>query len=657
MDKEKAKEKIAFLSSELKKHNHSYYDLDNPTISDYEYDMLLKELIELENLYPEFRLPDSPTSEVGGTAKSTFEKVNHTVKMLSLGDVFSYDEIKDFVFKIQSRYENVSFSVEPKIDGLSISLEYENGRLLRGSTRGNGDIGEDISENLRAIADIPSYIDFKSSFLEVRCEAYMPKKSFETLQNNTNNLFKNSRNAAAGSLRQKDPSITKERDLSVFAFNIQQIQSDEYNFSNHSEQLAFLSKLGFKVVESSICSTYDEIISIIENIGKERNNLSYDIDGIVIKVNDLSQRADLGNTAKVPRWAIAYKFPPEEKETIINDIELNVGRTGIITPTAVFDPVFISGSVVSRATLNNQSYINEKSINIGDKVLIRKAGEIIPEIVSNINHIEENGIYKIPDKCPICNSDVIFSDDLKSAYCMNQFCPSQIENSIIHFVSKNAMNIVGMGEAVVRKLISNEFIKVSSDIYYLKEDQLLQIDKLKEKSVANLLNSIDKSKSSNLDNLIFALGIKNVGLQTAKLIAEKYRNIDNFLATKVEELSTIDGIGDIVASDIVRTISDSYFIENIEKLKYAGVNTEYISKEVNGKYSGLEFVITGKFEYGSRKLITEKIISMGGKVSNSVTKKTNYLLAGEKSGSKLKKAQELGIEVIGENRLLEFLEE
>lgn len=657
MDKEKAKEKIAFLSSELKKHNHSYYDLDNPTISDYEYDMLLKELIELENLYPEFRLSDSPTSEVGGTAKSTFEKVNHTVKMLSLGDVFSYDEIKDFVFKIQSRYEDVSFSVEPKIDGLSISLEYENGKLLRGSTRGNGDIGEDISENLRAIADIPSYIDFKNSFLEVRCEAYMPKKSFETLQNNTNNLFKNSRNAAAGSLRQKDPSITKERDLSVFAFNIQQIQSDEYNFSNHSEQLAFLSKLGFKVVESSICSTYDEIISVIENIGKERNNLSYDIDGIVIKVNDLSQRADLGNTAKVPRWAIAYKFPPEEKETIINDIELNVGRTGIITPTAVFDPVFISGSVVSRATLNNQSYINEKSINIGDKVLIRKAGEIIPEIVSNINHIEENGIYKIPDKCPICNSDVIFSDDLKSAYCMNQFCPSQIENSIIHFVSKNAMNIVGMGEAVVRKLISNEFIKVSSDIYYLKEDQLLQIDKLKEKSVANLLNSIDKSKSSNLDNLIFALGIKNVGLQTAKLIAEKYRNIDNFLATKVEELSTIDGIGDIVASDIVRTISDSYFIENIEKLKYAGVNTEYISKEVNGKYSGLEFVITGKFEYGSRKLITEKIISMGGKVSNSVTKKTNYLLAGEKSGSKLKKAQELGIEVIGENRLLEFLEE
>lgn len=657
MDTKTASKKIDDLTSELLEYNHLYYDLDSPKISDYEYDMKLRELEKLEEEFPQFRREDSPTINVGGIASSSFESVEHTVPMLSLGDVFSYDELDEFCEKILKEYPDTVFSVEPKIDGLSVSLEYANGNFIRGSTRGNGHTGEDITENLKKIKSIPMYVANSPDNFELRGEVYMPKDSFELLQQETSGAFKNTRNAAAGSLRQKNPEITLKRKLGIFIFNVQKTSDTELDL--HSLQLAYLKKLGFNVIPSYLCRNIDEIVSTIEKIADDRKNIyDFDIDGVVIKVDSLKQRESLGTTAKVPKWAIAYKYPPEEKETVIRDIKLTVGRTGIITPTAIFDTVQVSGTSVSRATLNNQSYINEKNVNIGDTVLVRKAGEIIPEIVRTIKHIEENGVFKIPDRCPICNSKVSFEENGKAAYCTNTFCPSQIEQSIIHFVSKNAMDITGLGNQIVKKLLDNGLIKSSADIYDLSKEQIIELENFKEKSADNLISAIEKSKSRNLNNLIFALGIRNVGLQTAGLLAKKFKTLDNFILADEESIVSIDGIGDVIAKNICNTKKDNHFLDNIEKLKNAGVNTVFIesSASEDGKLSGKTVVITGTFSIGSREKIAEMITAAGGKVSSSVSKKTDYLFAGEKAGSKLSKAETLGIKIINEENIKDFLE-
>lgn len=657
MDTKTASKKIDDLTSELLNYNHLYYDLDSPKISDYEYDMKLRELEKLEGEFPQFRREDSPTINVGGVASSSFESVEHTVPMLSLGDVFSYGELDEFCEKILKEYPDTVFSVEPKIDGLSVSLEYVNGKFIRGSTRGNGHTGEDITENLKKIKSIPMYVTNSPDNFELRGEVYMPKDSFELLQKETSGAFKNTRNAAAGSLRQKNPEITLKRKLGIFIFNVQ-ITSDT-KLDLHSSQLDYLKKLGFNVIPSYLCKNIDEIVSIIEKIADDKKNIyDFDIDGVVIKVDSLKQRESLGTTAKIPKWAIAYKYPPEEKETVIRDIKLTVGRTGIITPTAIFDTVQVSGTSVSRATLNNQSYINEKNVNIGDTVLVRKAGEIIPEIVRTIKHIEENGVFKIPDRCPICNSKVSFEENGKAAYCTNTFCPSQIEQSIIHFVSKNAMDITGLGNQIVKKLLGNGLIKSSADIYDLSKEQILELENFKEKSADNLIRAIEKSKSKNLNNLIFALGIRNVGFQTAGLLAKKFKTLDNFILADEESIVSIDGIGDVIAKNICNTKKDNHFLDNIEKLKNAGVNTVFIESSASGdgKLNGKTVVITGTFSIGSREKISEMITAAGGKVSSSVSKKTDYLFAGEKAGSKLSKAESLGIKIINEENVKDFLE-
>lgn len=657
MDTKTASKKIDDLTSELLNYNHLYYDLDSPKISDYEYDMKLRELEKLEGEFPQFRREDSPTINVGGVASSSFESVEHTVPMLSLGDVFSYGELDEFCEKILKEYPDTVFSVEPKIDGLSVSLEYVNGKFIRGSTRGNGHTGEDITENLKKIKSIPMYVTNSPDNFELRGEVYMPKDSFELLQKETSGAFKNTRNAAAGSLRQKNPEITLKRKLGIFIFNVQ-ITSDT-KLDLHSSQLDYLKKLGFNVIPSYLCKNIDEIVSIIEKIADDKKNIyDFDIDGVVIKVDSLKQRESLGTTAKIPKWAIAYKYPPEEKETVIRDIKLTVGRTGIITPTAIFNTVQVSGTSVSRATLNNQSYINEKNVNIGDTVLVRKAGEIIPEIVRTIKHIEENGVFKIPDRCPICNSKVSFEENGKAAYCTNTFCPSQIEQSIIHFVSKNAMDITGLGNQIVKKLLGNGLIKSSADIYDLSKEQILELENFKEKSADNLIRAIEKSKSKNLNNLIFALGIRNVGFQTAGLLAKKFKTLDNFILADEESIVSIDGIGDVIAKNICNTKKDNHFLDNIEKLKNAGVNTVFIESSASGdgKLNGKTVVITGTFSIGSREKISEMITAAGGKVSSSVSKKTDYLFAGEKAGSKLSKAESLGIKIINEENIKDFLE-
>lgn len=659
MEKEKVLERINFLSDELRKHGHLYYDLDSPVISDYEYDRMMRELEELEREYPEFIKEDSPSQVVGGTAGSSFEDVFHEVQMLSLGDVFSYEELESFVQKIKEKYPDAVFSVEPKIDGLSVSLEYSHGLFQRGSTRGNGITGEDITENLKTINGLPLSFENAPDFMELRGEVYMPKSSFERLQQTSGNMFKNTRNAAAGSLRQKNASVTRQRNLKIFIFNVQQYSDKNISFENHSQQLDYLKENGFPSVNHYLCENMEKIKAAVQKINSERYDFDYDIDGAVVKLDMLSLREELGNTSKVPRWAIAYKYPPETQETVVKSIELCVGRTGIITPTAVFEPVFISGTTVSRATLNNQSYINEKKLNIGDTVIVRKAGEIIPEIVCVTKHNEGNGVFQIPLKCPVCSSEVVMDKDQKSAYCTNIYCPAQLEQSIIHFVSKNAMNITGLGPSVVKKLISNGYIEKAADIYTLTSDQLSELDNFGEKSVSNLLDAIEASKSASLENVIAALGIRGVGIQTARILAEKYKNMDNFLAVKKEELSAVNGIGDIMADDIYACIQNEKFIENINQMKSCGVKMEYKSASDGGgnlKFDGLNFVITGKFEMGSRDEITDIVKSFGGNVSGSVSKKTDYLLAGEKAGSKLKKAQELGVKIISEENLNEFLE-
>ena len=657
MTKDEAMQRIEELTEIIEKHNHSYYVMDNPTVSDYEYDMLMQELKGLEAEYPEFVLPSSPTQRVGGEALSKFEKVTHKVQMGSLQDVFSFEQLEEFVTRCRNTVENPSFIVEPKIDGLSVSLEYENGILKRGSTRGDGFVGEDVTANLKTVGSIPLKIKNAPEFLEVRGEVYMPKEKFlklvEQQELKDEQPFKNPRNAAAGSLRQKNSKITAKRGLDIFVFNIQQIEGRE--ITSHKQSLDYIKSLGLKVIPSYVeCTTYSEIEQEIQRIDQIRNKLSYDIDGIVIKVDSFKQRETLGSSSKVPKWAIAYKFPPEEKETTLRNIEVNVGRTGAITPVAVFDPVMLAGTSVSRAVLHNQDFITQKDIRIGDKIIIRKAGEIIPEVVKSVSHVENSEPFILPAKCPVCGTESVRYEDEAVLRCPNPDCPAQLLKSIIHFASKGAMDIDGMGDAIVKALVENNLVKSVADIYTLKAEQIASLERLGEKSAENLINAIEKSKSRPLDKVIFALGIRNIGQASAKLLCEKFPSIEKIMSATAEEIEEIDGFGKVMSENVAKAFSEQHRKDLISRLLELGVKMEYQATQTNdSRFEGMTFVLTGTLETLKRDEAKKIIESFGGKVSGSVSKKTTFVVAGEEAGSKLEKAQSLGVNVLSETEFLE----
>ena len=653
------KKKIEDLTETLKYHSRLYYVEDRNEISDYEYDMMLKELSELEAKYPQFAKEDSPTKRVGGEPVSGFEKVSHNVQMGSLTDVFSFEEVGEFVNTVRKTVENPEFVVEPKIDGLSVSLEYHDGMLAVGSTRGDGFIGEDVTSNLKTVKSVPLSVQEKLPLIEVRGEVYMPEKIFENLvkeqEENDEQPFKNPRNAAAGSLRQKDPKIAAKRKLDIFVFNLQRIEGKE--LSSHKQSLDYMKSLGFKVVPGyKKVSETSEIISAINEIGEKRFNLGFPIDGVVIKVDSFSQRETLGATAKTPKWAVAYKFPPEEKTSQLQKIELNVGRTGVVTPVAVFEPVFLAGTQVSRATLHNQDFIREKNIDVGDVIKIRKAGDIIPEVLGAVEK-NSKGYYILPEKCPECGSALVKSEEEAAVRCPNVECPAQIFRSIVHFASKGAMNIDGLGPQIVKTLIDNHLIKSAADLYVLDREKLLALDNFKEKSVNNLLGAIENSKSNTLDRLIFALGVRNIGGQSAKLLCEKFGSLENIMNASAEEIAEIDGFGEIMAESVYNSFREEHMQNLVKRLVEYGVNTQYEKVLKDDRFSGKTFVLTGTLPTLKRNEAKEIIEKFGGKASGSVSKKTDYVLAGEAAGSKLEKARQLGVKIISEEEFIQMTKE
>lgn len=658
MNKSDAEKKIKELSELIQKYSDQYYLYDDPEISDYEFDMLMQELKALENSYPELILPASPTQRVGGYAMNTFEKVPHTVQMASLQDVFSYEEVRGFLEKCSSELDSPEYSVEPKIDGLSVSVEYINGELVRASTRGDGFVGEDVTANIKTILSVPQRLKNAPEFLEVRGEVYMPLSSFEELirqqELNGEAPFKNPRNAAAGSLRQKDSRVTAKRKLDMFVFNVQQARGIE--FSTHTESLDYLNSLGFAVVPGyKICKTYNDIESEIKRIGDSRAEFSFDIDGAVVKVNSLAQREIMGETAKTPKWAVAYKYPPEEKETILLDIEVNVGRTGAITPVAVFEPILLAGTSVSRAVLHNQSFIDEKDIRIGDRIVVRKAGEIIPEVLRSVSHAENSVPFRLPEICPVCGTPSVRDEGESVLRCPNGQCPAQLLKSLIHFASRNAMNIDGLGEANMELLVEKGLVQSPADLYLLKKEQLSVLEGFGEVSAEKLIKAIEKSKNAELDRLVFALGIRNIGQKAAALLCERFGNMDRIIGADTEEISSIDTFGNIMAESVVKALREPHRLELIRRLREAGVNMNYTKKSGgDGRFIGITFVLTGTLPTMKRDEAKALIESFGGKVSGSVSKKTGYVVAGEEAGSKLVKAQELGIKIIDEATLIEM---
>ncbi|MGH2332106.1 NAD-dependent DNA ligase LigA [Thermoanaerobacter mathranii] len=654
------KERIKELREKINYHNYRYYVLDQPEISDYEYDMLMRELIELEEKYPELKTPDSPSQRVGGEPLKEFEPFTHIVPMLSLANAFSEGELKDFDRRVREAVGDVEYVVELKIDGLSVELIYENGIFTVGSTRGDGIIGENVTQNLKTIKSIPLRLKDNVS-LVVRGEVFMPRASFERLNTEREklgeSLFANPRNAAAGSLRQLDPKVTAKRDLDIFIFNLQRVEGRK--FKTHVETLEFLKEQGFKVIPiHKKCSNIDEVIREIEEIRNLKDKLPYDIDGAVVKVNDLEKREILGQTAKEPRWAIAFKYPAERKKTKVLDIIVQVGRTGALTPTAILEPVPISGSVVSRATLHNEDYIKEKDIRIGDTVIIQKAGEIIPEVVEVVKE-ERTGHERefiMPDKCPVCGALAVRLPGEAVRRCTSVNCPAQLLRGIIHFASKDAMDIEGLGPAIINQLLSNGLIHNIADLYYLKYEDLIQLERMGDKSVKNLLNAIEESKTRDLDRLLFGLGINLIGSKAAQVIAEHFKTMDNIMKAKFEDFTKLPDVGPKMARSIVSFFAEKQNVETIEKLKKAGVNMKKLSKEkVSSIFEGKTFVLTGALENYTREEATRIIEERGGKVTNSVSKKTDYVLVGKDPGSKLKKAQELGIEIIDEKQFEEML--
>ena len=649
--------KIEELRKTLRYHSDRYYNDDAPEIEDYEYDMMMRELKELEEKYPEYDAPDSPTKKVGGVADNSFESVAHSVRMESLQDAFSKDELREFSNRVEDTVSDVNYVVEPKIDGLSVSLEYRDGVFLRGSTRGNGDVGEDVSGNLRVIHNIPLKLNKSIPYIEVRGEVYMPKKSFERVVDrqiiNGEKPFKNPRNAAAGSLRQKDSSVTASRGLDIFVFNIQQIEGVE--LSSHKESLDFIKELGFNTIPTyKKVDNIEDAIAEIDRIGEARGSLEYDIDGAVIKVDDFSQRDILGSTAKYPKWAIAFKYPPEEKQTKLLDIEIAVGRTGVLTPTAILESVHLAGTTVSRATLHNQDFINEKGIAIGDVVTVRKAGDIIPEVLC-VNEHNSNSVFKFPDVCPSCGEKVYRDEDEAAIRCINPECPAQLLRNLIHFCSRDAMDIEGLGPAIIETFVNEGMIAKTYDIYNLDFNKILSLEGFKETSANNIINSVNNSKTNDLSKLIFALGIRHIGAKAGKLLADYFKDIDLVMNASVDDILQIDGFGKIMAESVVEFFSSDSTKELIEKLKEAGVNMKSTNVVEDTRFSGMTFVLTGTLPTLKRAEASKIIESFGGKTSSSVSKKTTYVLAGEEAGSKLDKANKLGVQVISEEEFKEMI--
>ncbi len=661
MERTTAENRIKELTAKLEQFNYEYYVQDNPSVDDYTYDTMMRELRALESEYPDLLSPQSPSQRVGGMASNDFHKVRHNVQMQSLQDVFEYEQIAAFVSRCREMFPDVEFSVEPKIDGLSVSLEYRDGKLERGSTRGDGFVGEDVTANLKTIRSIPLTLQETVPFVEVRGEVYMPRERFYALVKQQEEAdeqpFKNPRNAAAGSLRQKNSAVTAKRKLDIFIFNLQQCEGKE--FTEHHETLQFLENAGFRVVPNrSICRNTEEILSAIETIGNSRSTLPYDIDGVVIKVNDLEQRTAMGETSKTPKWAIAYKFPPEEKETILREIEVNVGRTGAMTPVAIFDTILLAGTSVSRAVLHNQDFINEKDIRIGDTIVVRKAGDIIPEVLRSVMHTPDSVPYHLPECCPVCGTAAVRDEEESVLRCPNISCPAQLHKQLVHFASRDAMNIDGLGPAIITALIEADLIHDAADLYALKTEQLVNLEGFKEKSAENLVNAIDASRSAPLDRVIFALGIRNIGQKAASLLCAHFGSLEMIEQAQCDEFSEIEGFGEIMAANLYTALHDSNVKELLGRLKAAGLSMQYKKQVISEDtfFSGKTFVLTGTLSQMKRSDAKKAIEAAGGKVTGSVSKKTDCLIAGEDAGSKLTKAQELGIAILTETEFLEKLQ-
>ena len=657
MQFEKARDRAEQLRNELNYHSHKYYVEDSPEIEDYEYDMLQRELAAIEKEYPELITPDSPTQRVGGSAEGMFEPVVHAVPLESLQDAFGIEEVRAFDSRIKAMFPDAEYVVEPKIDGLSVALEYENGVFVRGSTRGDGNVGEDVTANLRTVNSIPLRLK-NDVTIEVRGEVYMPKAVFASLveeqEQNGEKAFKNPRNAAAGSLRQKNLKITASRSLDIFVFNIQRYEGTE--ITGHKQSIDFLKSLGFKTIPFyNKFSGIDGVVSELERIGVLRPTLPFDIDGAVIKTDSFAQRAEIGSTAKFPRWALAFKYPPEEKETTVVDIEVAVGRTGVLTPTAVFEPVLLAGSTVSRATLHNQDFIDEKDIRLGDRVVIRKAGDIIPEVIKVVSHAENSVKFSLPSVCPSCSAAVIREEGEAAVRCVNPECPAQLLRNLIHFCSRDAMDIEGMGDAVLEKLVSNGLLSRPSEIYTLKKEDFMTLEGFKDKSSENLVAAIENSKKNDLANLVFALGIRHVGQKAGKLLAEHFGSMEKIMNADIAQLTEIEGFGGIMAKSVVDFFALEQSRREIEALSAYGVNMLSLKEKIDNRFEGKVFVLTGTLPTYSRNEASEIIEKFGGKTASSVSKKTSYVLAGEEAGSKLVKAQSLGVTIIDEeefNRMI-----
>ena len=653
------KERIQELTRVLTEAGYRYYVLDDPDMPDYEYDRLLRELEELENAHPELAAPDSPTKRVGGAALSQFEKVTHPVPLMSLQDVFSLEELNDFLTKTKETEKTAEFSVEPKIDGLSVALEYVDGKFVRGATRGDGTVGEDVTENLKTIRAIPMTLENAPARLIVRGEVFMPKKNFEKLNERQEAagkpLFANPRNAAAGSLRQLDPKIAAKRGLDIYIFNVQLAEGVE--FTSHTQSLEFLKALKLKVIPHKRLSSIQQIDEEVLAINENREKLICDIDGAVIKVDDLAQRERLGSTAKFPRWAAAYKYPPEIKPTVVEDIVVQVGRTGVLTPKAVVKPVRLAGTTVTNATLHNQDFIRERDIRIGDTVLIRKAGEIIPEILEvDFSKRPEGTVeYHLPQRCPVCGAKV--EQDPEGAFlrCTGAECPAQLSRNIAHFVSRDAMDIDGLGAAIVDSLIEKGLIKSPADIYYLTLDDIKSLWKSGSTAAKKLLAAIEASKQQDVSRLIYALGIRQVGAKTGKVLASAFGSLDGLMAASVEELTEVPDVGGITAQSIHDWFGQEQSRHMVERLRQAGVNFESKRVITDARFAGMTFVLTGVLSKFTREEATEKIELLGGKASGSVSKKTSFVVVGENAGSKERKARELGIPILSEDAFLDML--
>ncbi len=664
MKKSEAKERIEDLRKQVEYHAKKYYDDDKPEISDFEYDMLMVELRNLEKEFPEFKSKESLTQKVGGHVKAGFTKVTHEVPLQSLQDVFSIEEVAEYINKINERaeeknIENRTYVVETKIDGLSAALEYKQGKFVRGATRGNGLVGEDVTENLKTIKTIPKELNEPIDII-VRGEVFISKKDFEKMnkerEENEEELFANARNAAAGSLRQLDSKITAKRPLDIYIFNVQKVENKE--FGSHFEELEYLAKLGFNVNPIRIpCENIKEIKNAIEKIGNDRENLTFGIDGAVVKVDDLKFREMLGTTAKTPRWAVAYKYPPERKETKVKDIVCQVGRTGVITPMAILEPVIVAGSKIAKTTLHNEDFIKEKDLKIGDTVVIQKAGDVIPEVVKVITEKRtgEEIDFEMPKICPVCGAEAVREEGEAAVRCTGIECPAKLFRNLVHFASREAMNIDGLGEAIIKQLLDKNLINNMADIYALELEDIASLKKNGKKFAQNLVNSINKSKENDLARLITAFGIRHVGTKAAKVLAKKYKNIDNLANATSEELAMVEDVGPIVANSIREFFLQEQTEDLIKRLKEAGVNMEYQEEILDDRFDGKTFVITGSLEKYTRTEVSNIIEKFGGKVSGSVSKKTDYLLAGEEAGSKLTKARIYGTTILNEAQFDEMI--